>query len=43
MDAIKPTNDFVGIHYQQSGKSTNTNAMGMRILILQVYAFIAST
>lgn len=30
MDAIKATNDFVDIHYQQSGKSTNTNAMGMR-------------
>ena len=30
MDSIKATNDFVDIHYQQNGKSTNTDAMGMR-------------
>lgn len=37
MDAIKATNDFVDIHYQQSGKSTNTNAMGMREMQAMAY------
>ncbi len=27
-------NDFVDIHYQQSGKSTTTNALGMREMLI---------
>lgn len=37
MDSIKATNDFVDIHYQQNGKSTNTNAMGMREMQAMAY------
>lgn len=37
MDAIKATNNFVDIHYQQNGKSTNTNAMGMREMQAMAY------
>lgn len=37
MDSIKATNDFVDIHYQQNGKSTNTNDMGMREMQAMAY------
>lgn len=37
MDSIKATNDFVDIHYQQNGQSTNTNAMGMREMQAMAY------
>jgi len=37
MDSIKATNNFVDIHYQQNGRSTNTNAMGMREMQAMAY------
>lgn len=30
-------NDFVDIHYQQSGKSSQTNALGMREMQAKAY------
>lgn len=37
MDTTNPKSDFVDIHYQQSGTSTNVNALGMREMQARVY------
>jgi hypothetical protein len=37
MESTNPKSDFVDIHYQQSGTSTNVNALGMREMQARVY------
>ena len=37
MNTTNPKSDFVDIHYQQSGTSTNVDALGMREMQVRVY------
>lgn len=37
MESTNPKSDFVDIHYQQSGTSTNVDALGMREMQARVY------